>query len=417
MSPRTSLPMLPSPSRLALGEACAFAWSPLAPEWPEDRGTSARAFGEGISTVAQSIVEGCNVAPVEAARLAGELGLAPAEVARFVSTAGHVAQAVAELRADPAVTELRAEVPVAYAVTMAAARWCGERAPGGRAVDEREGERSGAIDLIYRRNGRLVVRDWKSGPRAREHRPRDTVQLLAYGVAAALASGDQAVTLELAHVDEDGVLVVADDLDAFELDAAALRVAGIYAAVARRDGVPSPGSHCWEGYCPVLPVCPVTQQAIEAVHQASEAPAMVVTFQSPEHAASVRQRAKMVQKALDAIDDALRAYAAHTPIPAGRGKVYGQRVTTREVVDLSARGAMAVLEQHLGALGVEVAIERSTSAAAIHRAAVAVSASGKAAACERALMAGLREVGALRASEFVRFEEFKPAAPAEEIER
>lgn len=409
-----SLPMLPSPSRLALAEACAFAWSPLAPEWPEDHGTSARAFGEGISTVAQAAVDG---RVVDLAALAAGLGLTPAEATRFERTAEHVAAAVDELRADPAVTELRAEVPVAYSTTMTSARWCAERAPGGRAADEREDERSGAIDLMYRRRGRLFVRDWKSGPRAREHRPRDTVQLLAYGVAAALASGDDEVTIELAHVDEDGVRLVDDDLGPFELDAAALRVAGLYQAVARRDALPSPGSHCWEGYCPVLPVCPVTQQAIEAVHRVAEAPAMVVTFTSPEHAASVRTRAKMVAKALEAIDEALRAYAGHTPIPAGRGKVYGKRVVEREVVDLSAKGAMAVLEQHLGALGVEVAVERSTSGAALHRAAVAVSASGKAAACERALMAALREIGAVRTTQSVRFEEFKPAAPAEETEQ
>ncbi len=407
-----SLPLLPSPSKLALVEECAFAWSPLAPEWPSDAGTWYRGFGDGISRVAQAAVAG---APLDASSLADELGLTPAQGRDFALAAAHVVQSVEELRTDPNVSELRAEVPVAYAVTMTSARWCGERAPGGRAVDEREGERSGAIDLIYRRAGRLVVRDWKSGPRAREHRPADTLQLLAYGAAAALASGDQAVTLELAHVDEFGVLVVADDLDAFTLDAAALRVAERYAEVARREALPNPGPHCWECYCPILPVCPVTQKAIEAVHKVAEAPPMVVEFTSPEHAASVRTRLKMVQKACDAIEEALKAYASHTPIPAGNGKVYGRRVQNREVVDLTREGAMAVLEQHLGAPGLEIAVERSTSGAAIRRAAMGVAPKGKAAALERTLMGALREAGALRNTEFTKFEEFKPTATIEEM--
>lgn len=405
------LPLLPSPSKLALVEECAFAWSPLAPEWPEDMGTWYRGFGDGISRVAQAAVAG---APLDAAGVAAELGLTPAQARDFALAAAHVVRSVQELRADPAVTELRAETPVAYAVTMTSARWCGERAPGGRAVDEREGERSGAIDLVYRRAGRLVVRDWKSGPRAREHRPADTLQLLAYGAAAALASGDQAVTLELAHVDEFGVLVVADDLDAFTLDAAALRVAERYAEVARRAALPNPGPHCWECYCPILPVCPVTTSAIEAVHKVAEAPAMVVEFTSPEHAATVRTRLKMVQKACDAIEEALKAYASRTPIPAGNGKVYGVRMASRDVIDIAKPGAMSVLEKHLGAMGADVAVERSTSKAAIHRAAVDVSPKGKAAALERALFAELRELGAMTTSEYPKTEEFKPTATIEE---
>ncbi len=405
------LPLLPSPSKLTLAEACLFPWSIHAPAAPVDAGTSHRHFGSGISTVGEAAVNGV---VLDLRELAESLGLTPADVSRFVLTAKHVVDAIDDLRTDPEVTDLRAEVSVAYTTTMTSARLCALHAPGGAAADEREGERSGALDLVYRRAGKLVVRDWKSGPRAREHRPADTVQLLAYGVAAALAFGDQAATLELAHVDESGVYVVADELGALDLDAAAIRVAGLYAASARRDGVPTPGSHCVESYCPIVSICPATVAAIEAIHDAAEAPAMVVEFDSPEHAASVRQRSRMVRAALDAIDEALKTYAKTTPIPVGNGKVYGVRMASRDSIDLAKPGAVAVLEKHLGAFGVDTAIERSTSKAAIHRAAIDVSEKGKAAALERALFAELRELGAMTTSEFPKIEEFKPTATIEE---
>lgn len=404
---------LPSPSKVGLAEVCQFPWSRFSPRWPERTTSIFAGFGSAVGKVGELHASG---EAVDLDAIAVEHKLTPGQVAAFRLCAGHVIERLDELKADASVTDLRAEVPFAWHAVEDAGRECGARAPGGRATDERDGERSGTVDIVYRVGGRLVILDWKTGPRAREHRPRETPQLVMYGLAAARAHGDREVMLVLAHVDVDGVDLVADVLDLWELDAAALRFRALFSRLAADDIVPTPGPHCVDMYCPIVSVCPVTVAAMREIERAAEAPPLALSMPdqitSPEHAAQIRVRLKMVEEACKVTKAlALEPYVRRNgPLPLGNGKVWGAvQNDGRETVDLAKPGALDVLTKHLGAFGVDAAVERSTSKTAIHQAAVATAPKGKAAALERALFEELRGIEAVRrGAPYESFEEWKP---------
>lgn len=406
---------VPSPSKAALAERCEFPWARMAPRWPQRAPGPPALFGSAVGRAAELHVGG---QAVDLDVLAAEWKLLPAQITSFKLCARHVLEQVDALKADPEVTDLRAEVPFAYDWRADTGRECGARAPGGKATDQREGEVSGTVDVIYRRRGRLVIRDWKTGVRAREHRPAETLQVIVYALAAVRAHGDGEATIELAHADADGVYVVHDDLDTWALDESALRVRELYERIRTGgDGiVPKPGQHCVDSYCPIVAVCPVTVAAMRAIERAAEAPAIALStpdqIESPEHAAKVRVRLKMIEEAVKATKQlALEPYVRRTgPIDLGNGKVWGAvQNEGREVVDLAKAGAVGVMKKHLGEFGFDAAVELSTSKSSIHQAAVQVAPKGKASALERALLGELRGIEAMkRGAPYESFEEWVP---------
>lgn len=405
---------LPSPSKLGLAEICAFPWWRLAPHWPARSAGSFAGFGSALGKAAEAHVKG---EAVEVDALALEANLAPARAAALALCVQHVRDYLDALRDTPGVTGLRAEVPFAWHAEDDTGRECGSRLPGADASDERPGERSGSVDLIYWRDGELVILDWKTGPRAMWHRPRETPQLVMYALAAARAHGAPRAAVALAHVSADGVVVAEDGLSAFDLDVAALRFRSLFRYLSTgEDIVPVPGPHCTDSYCPIVAVCPVTLKALAAIDAASVSPPLAVStpdqITSVEHAAGIRVRLKMVRELCKVSEElALQPYVLRNgPIPLGNGRVYGAMQNEgNEKVDLKTDGAIEAMTKHLGAFGVDVAIERSTSKTAIHQAAVAVAPKGKAAGVERGLLDELRSIEACkRGAPYQTFEEWKP---------
>ena len=308
------------------------------------------------------------------------------------------------------------EVAVAYNVAAGTARLLRSTGPRDYS-DVRPGELVGTSDLErVTPAGRRVVRDWKTGRYMMGVRPIDSGQLRFLGLAAARRHGVDEIDIELAQVDEDGIRITRDTLDAFALAAAADELRALWARIASGPGVPCPGHWCADHYCPIIAECPATQRAIEAVAAAAAVRfPLSVDLQSPEHAAYVRERLQAVEKAVAGIWAALEQYARTTPVPAGDGKFWGVVERARESISLEKPEAMAALRAALGEFGFAAAVECKTSKAAIHKAAAAQSTKrGEAKRVETALLDELRTLGAVRKSTYTKFEEFTPKGAEEE---
>ncbi len=268
--------------------------------------------------------------------------------------------------------------------------------------DQRKGEISGTADHVVAVDGLLTVDDWKTGRGDIGERPRDHLQMLFLGLAAARAHGVNSVRIRYLLVSEEGITPVHDDLDEFALSAIAVRLRKLVAGIGQSP--PKPGPHCYSKYCPIVATCPATKAALAAIDTASalEHP-LSVEITSPEHAASVRVRLKMVRSAVDAIETALKAYVKETgPIPIGGGKVYGfKREQSVERLDIATPGAYAALVAHLGQEGADQAVTLDATKASIHKAT-------KDRAVEKELLEQLRGLGAFRTPKpFDRFEEWE----------
>jgi hypothetical protein len=258
------------------------------------------------------------------------------------------------------------------------------------------------IDLIYYdADGVPHVRDWKTGWRAAAEPAADSTQLRLCGLAAARAFGWPRVVVEMAHVSEDGVEIDPFEMSAFDLDAEAGALLAMLDEM-RQPQQPRPGPHCNSMYCPIVASCPSTKAALAQVDPAPLALPLSVEITSAEHCASVRQRRKAVEAALERIKEAEHAYVlAHGPVEVAPGVLYGARERLgRETIDVEASGAMAAIRAALGSdEAADAAVEVSASKASIARGvAKAVEGAGRGAkaAKEREVMARLRELGAIR---------------------
>lgn len=393
----------PSMSRLGLARACLFPWTGGV-RWPRSEVGEAARYGSAVSRVAERLARG--EAP-DAEAAAVEFDVA-AELPRLLRDA----DAIAEFLADESRYWHKAETPLALHPVRGTARELLSSGPRDYS-DVRPGELTGTPDLVFvRAADELVVRDYKTGQYTRRLRPRDSAQLRALGLAAALAYGARQVTVELVQVDDGVVAPRTDVLDEWDLDCVRTELIGILDAL-ERPSVPRPGRHCTDSYCPLVAVCPATRAALAAVDQAAalEHP-FSPTITSPDHAASVRVRLKMVEAATREIRAALEAYVAeHGAVELGGGHWYGPvQCDGTERVDLGVAGAVAAIRERLGEHADE-ALEVKTSKAALERAARAATKDAERGAATRVreeLYGELRRLGALRQGPpFTKFEEFK----------
>jgi len=200
----------------------------------------------------------------------------------------------------------------------------------------------GTLDEAWRDGARLVVRDWKTGERARENTDpaEDNAQLAALALAllgTAYGDGAALVLLEIGFVGPGRDL----EIDAYECTAFDLRARWereIERAVDRVDAdenlAPEPGAHC--KWCPSRTTCPVAVRAMATVEHLSamtEQEILTTAIASPAHAAALYVRAKLAQGFLDSVMGAVKSYvAANGPAPMGGGKVLKVQERSRRSV-------------------------------------------------------------------------------------
>ena len=386
---------LPSASKLDLAYRCTFPWTGRV-RWPPRTAFAAADFGTAVSRIAEAAVR-------DTAADLTDLSFGESDRRRLGIIGGLLLE---QLDLDNDVGR-EPEVAVAYDVAAGTARLLRSTGPRDYS-DVRQGELVGTSDLErLTPAGRRVVRDWKTGRYMLGVRPADSGQLRFLGLAAARRHGVDEIDVEIAQVDEDGIRISHDTLDAFTLAGVADELRELWARIGA-GGVPCPGHWCADHYCPIVAECPATQAAVIAVAKASEVRfPLSVEIVSPEHAAYTRERLQAVEKAVAGIWAALEQYARTTPVPAGDGRFWGVVERSRESISLEKPEAMAALRAALGEFGFATAVECKTSKAAIHKAAAAQAQKrGEAKKVETALLDELRLLGAVRQSTYTKFEEF-----------
>ena len=258
----------------------------------------------------------------------------------------------------------------------------------------------GTADLVGIADDCVTVLDYKSGwsrqPPAGEH-----WQLLALAVAGARAYGVSNARVGIITLHDGRSHYDMADLDALDLDAA---LDGLRAMAGRIDSARAdvaagrqPQTHpgAWCRYCPAWKSCPSQTALLRQVVAAPEAVERdVLALLTPETARLAYERIKQVSDVVRRVEQAVYAWAARTPIDLGDGTVLGPTQTQRESID--AEKALRVLEARLGP-HINIAVERSTSKAAIKRAitALAKESGGKVAPLEREILEALRSAGAV----------------------
>lgn len=400
-----TLPSLPSASKLELAEHCVYPWS-SGVRWPKREPMSAdQRYGLAFHDLAAAMAAGSADIPaiITARQLTG------AEEKRLEATADHLAEV---LLLDQAAATPEAEVAYVYDVDTGAIERAADRWAGG------PGRVYGAADLVFeRQDGVYVVRDWKTGHRARGRSPGQTPQLRFLGMVAGALAGFSTVRVELAFVDEEGVEVVGEQLDALDLGAVEGELAGLVDRI-KEPPTPRPGPWCERYYCPLRASCPATLAALAHVDGELQRFPLLGAFQSAEHAAFVRHRLPVLQALLDERQADIEEYSKHygpLPVEDKPGMVWGPREQPgRERIEASP-AALKILRSKLSAEGAEVAIEKSISKASIERGVKrdVTAAGGKRGAATKMLTPLLEELRAAKAvkkgAPFMRFEEFKRA--------
>jgi hypothetical protein len=401
-------PRLTPATGIELAQHCAFPWTSgiAAPARRPD--SPARRYGRAFRAMAADLAL---YVPGErdcAREVAERHHLADEEVERLQATQ---AQVIELLAADGA--ELHANLGMAWSPLSGRARPCE------KPWETEEQEFYGRADLVLKNASELRVRQWKSRIPGRTRRPGEMPQLRFLALAASSLFYVQRVTVETAHVDEDGFEITSDSLSRGELN----RIEGEVIDVAFRVRSPEaaelrPGPWCARLHCPIQAVCPATRAALARVHEDLDRWPLLGEPQSPEHAAWQRHRLPVLRAALDEQEGKLEDFARRTPIPVdGKpGIVWGAvEKHGNEKLDLTPEAERLVMER-LGPEGAEKAIERSASKASLERGAKVVVAAqhegkvprGAVPALLEPLLNELRQAKVLRrGGKFTRFEEFK----------
>lgn len=212
-----------------------------------------------------------------------------------------------------------------------------------------DGRLWGTADLVAVTSGGAgFVCDWKTGDGSGAG-----PQLRTLALMAARALRLDSVTVCALEVSPAGVREVArEDLDAFDLDAHAGELAELLAAVA--DARPQPGEHCSALYCPAKADCPAFVEASEQLvpPEALVRHTMSTSIASPEHAAWMLDRVRLVEAACKQVKDAIKAACPDEGWTLADGRTL--REGSRKVERFDARAAQALLRE-LGATDEQLA--------------------------------------------------------------
>lgn len=271
--------------------------------------------------------------------------------------------------------------------------------------------------------GVLRIVDWKTGEASHVDLPSKSGQMLFLGLAfwrwlRTQGQAVAAVSLEYVKVNDsrqwiESATVSTSDLLAFESELIEL--------VERIDASPEPepGWWCSGLFCDYRGRCPATAGALDAVAAWPEQqPFKFVLdrkdFTGPEHVRWQYLMLKAAAKRLEEAEEALKEQAREQAVDLGEGRFYGEREATRETIQADAPGVLEVLRTHLGERAdgcVETKVTCSKSS--IEGAAGELAKERKAAGekvtkvgIERAVLADLHQIGAVKVTTFPELREF-----------
>ncbi len=183
-------------------------------------------------------------------------------------------------------------------------------------------------DWVREDGDAVEVGDLKTGFAGHVLHPRENLQMLAGGYAAAKVSGKKVAVLRIVIAREDEFVPLFARVDDFEPILAEMR------EIHFRTRLPSPavpGEHC--SFCPALGVCPQTTQlaAIEG------GPRWTTELVSLENDQKMVMHLPMLKKAIDAIEDALKRRG---PVELPNGKVWRETHKKMTILDKGKVEAM-----------------------------------------------------------------------------
>lgn len=294
---------------------------------------------------------------------------------------------------------LRAEIPLAYDVESRV----GREMPGGKHrayTTAKPTEIVGTTDIL----AHGIILDWKTGRGVRSEEAVESPQLRTLALAASKAFGWREVLIGYVHLEPGDFYLDAETIGAWELDEHADLLTRIHVQIKRGDQVPQPGPHCYDSWCPIRSVCPVTTASLVKI-DAAVASFVPANFEIANDANALKARVflKLVDEARGQIESNLKTYVRRVgAIDLGNGKSYGVREQSRDTVSLTKDAADVLVDA-----GAADALEMSTSKAAIERAfAVTKTKRGEAKRATAAVVEQLREMGCVRTTTFERLEEF-----------
>lgn len=267
----------------------------------------------------------------------------------------------------------------------------------------------GTADMVWMgADGVYIVDDVKTGRPENVDAIATNAQMLTLGLLWARWLGVDTIRIRLVFVSPFQTYTDEASLDTFDLDAWEGKLREYARSIPTSE--PQPGQHC--RWCPAAGACPVAVEAIALVEPTPARVRLPVVARSedilsPSHARDQYETLRAVKAATDQAWEALRRWVDENgPVELGDGRTYGARETTRESVSLETPEAIEVLRSRLGAAW-EAAVDVSTSKTAIKAAAkvAAEATGGKASAIERATIAALRGVGAIRSKTTHGYEE------------
>lgn len=370
--------ILPSASKIELALRCQHPWTSGA-SWPKDGGNQYLDFGNACHDAMEGYVRGD---AVDLDAIADTRNLTVTDRRRLYNVAGQIKQRIDGLVADRWM--LFPEIAVAYHVASGTGRVM-RKAHHRDYSDARHGELTGTLDVIGIRRGEVFTGDLKTG----RWKTRDGMswQLRFGAVAVASILGADEVSAALWYVDEDGMRDDAGTLDCFDLAEASAALKDVWPRLTGGPTPPVPGTHCVDGYCPLLGRCAATRAALAEVRTSA-----AVRISSPEDAARVWEMLPMAEAAVKAAKDQIKAMASREPIPLQNGKRLVVVEQQRETVRLSPKAVELVK-----LAGAEEALEMSTSKAAIERSIGKQNAKG--------LIEILRSEGAIKTSTYCNVKE------------
>jgi hypothetical protein len=201
------------------------------------------------------------------------------------------------------------------------------------------------VDYDGIENGLYVVGDFKTGWGAHVEDPEDNLQLLAGACAGSMhfdsCGGLKALgaRIEILHVKEDGIYPRIYIASPFALMEACTEIAKIQASITGSEA--TPGDHC--SFCAARGACPATRELVEAAAATRQFPferraEWTTEDRGPENDALLVDEISALKKALDAVEDALKARWAGKSLPLRDGKYYKLIVSKRQTFnrDLAA---------------------------------------------------------------------------------
>ncbi len=389
----------PSASLLALAEACGHPFT-SGIRWPWEESRTWAVFGDRVHAANAALVTGDYAFPAVWRGLTAE---ETTQLARCVE------QARKFLARFPPGLERHAELDVRYHVGNGTSRVA--RAEEGRT--KQPGEWTARMDLVLVGDvGDVHVFDWKTGRQEHTTQAFANPQLRFSALAAARLFGRRRAHVALVYLDEDDARADGADFGPLELATIAHEMRELRKRLTGGPTPPVPGPHCTTMWCKLRGICAATQTALAKAYPL-ERP-LTVTISDDEQARWTLERLPGARAALDAIDAALKEYAARKPFPLGDGRIYGKREKTKRVPYVDTPEREAALRNVLGH-GADFAIRReaaSTTIALIEEGArIAlgeVPARGAKAALVRDALAALEAAGGLKVSKYDAVEAFKP---------